>query len=368
MARHGSGSISFDKTRKQWRTAFLDDTGKRHYKRFIDKQAAQSYLTEQLNSINHGSFVAPNDITIGEWSVEFLETYKKNSVKATTYQHYIDQANHLSFIADVRLQDVTARQINKLYVKLQEHLSKHTIHKTHKFLKAIFSKAQSLDMIKKNIMLAVPAPKFEKKEIEIFTKEEIAAILKTCKNHQKLKHRYPMFLLAVTTGMRLGEVLALRWCDVDLKNMEISIKYTLSYLAGAGIQITSPKTKAARRKISIPIETANALKELKSGTVINIDQSSLCFITRNGTPLFPRNVDRAWKDLLACAGVTYRKFHALRHTHATELLATGVPIIEVSRRLGHAKITHTLELYGHAIKGYDKGISDKISSMYVIPK
>ncbi|WP_196603113.1 tyrosine-type recombinase/integrase [Pectinatus frisingensis] len=367
--KHGEGSVSFDNTRKKWRAAFYDADDKRHYKRFDDEKSAREYLIEQINDVNKGSFIAPSKLTVGEWAIEFLETYKRNSVKATTYAHYLDQARHLSEIADILLQDVTARQVNLLYVDLQNRLSLHTIHKTHKFLSSIFKKAYETELIKKNIMTTIPAPKYEKKEIEIFTREEIEAILEICKNHLVLNKRYPMFLLAVTTGMRLGEVLGLRWCDVDFKHMEVSIKYTLSYLAGRGIQLTSPKTKTAIRKISIPIETAVELKRLKSEVVdMNIDQSTLCFRTKNGTPLYPRNTDRAWRDLLRCANVPYRKFHALRHTHATELLAAGVPIIEVSRRLGHSKISHTLELYGHAIKGYDKGIADKISNIYSIPK
>ena len=229
----------------------------------------------------------------------------------------------------------------------------------------VFKKAHETDLIKKNIMLAIPAPKFEKKEIEIFTNKEIDDILSTCKNHPILNKKLPMFLLAITTGMRLGELSALRWCDIDFNRSEVSIKYTLSYLPRTGLEITTPKTKSALRKISIPIETTNTLRKLKSEVVdINIDQSTLCFRTRTGNPFNPRSIERAWADLLRCANIPYRKFHALRHTHATTLLAEGIPIVEVARRLGHAKVTHTLDLYGQFIKGYDKAISDKISSIY----
>ncbi|WP_196603467.1 tyrosine-type recombinase/integrase [Pectinatus haikarae] len=363
--KHGEGSVSFDNTRKKWQVAFFDTEGKRHYKRFDDEKEARAYLISQINDINKGTFIAPSEITIGNWAVEYLQTYKKNSVKATTYQHYVDQARHLSAIANIRLQDIAARHINKLYVNLQDTLSLHTIHKTHKFLSSIFKKAYETEIIKKNIMLAIPAPKFEKKEIEIFTKEEINNILLTCKKHVLMKQRYPLFLLAVTTGMRLGEILALRWCDVDFKQMEISIKYTLSYLPSVGIQITTPKTKSSIRKIAIPIETVSELRNLKSQVIdININQSTQCFRTKRGKLIYPRNIDRAWEDLLRCANVPYRKFHALRHTHATTLLAEGVPIVEVARRLGHAKVAYTLDLYGQAIKGYDKKIADKISTIY----
>lgn len=82
----------------------------------------------------------------------------------------------------------------------------------------------------------------------------------------------------------------------------------------------------------------------------------------------PRTIERSWKDILRIANVTYKNIHVLRHTHATELLASGVPIIEVSRRLGHNKIGHTLALYGHAIPNYDNKIIGKVRELYAYPK
>lgn len=99
---------------------------------------------------------------------------------------------------------------------------------------------------------------------------------------------------------------------------------------------------------------------------MDIKQEQLCFITKNSTPISPHNAERAWRSIIRKTSIPYRNFHVLRHTHATQLLANGVPIIEVSRRLVHARISHTLELYGHAIPNYDSKIADKVKKLYLI--
>ena len=90
----------------------------------------------------------------------------------------------------------------------------------------------------------------------------------------------------------------------------------------------------------------------------------LIFQSKNGTPLRPNQIERAWKSILLLASVPHKKFHVLRHTHATQLLANGVPLLEVSKRLGHSRASHTLDLYGHAIPGYDASLPNKISKIF----
>lgn len=365
MARHGSGSISFDKTRKRWQVAFFDATGKRHYKRFDrdKKELAQQYLTEQLNDINHNTFVSPAKITIGEWTIEWLNTYKKGSVKESTLENYIRISKHFDKLSNICLQDLQPLHVKKLYSDLSANgLSNTTLHAIHSALRSMIKTAYDINFIKKDIMSLVPAPKIEKKEVQIFTKKEIKNILSTAKIY--FKKRYPIIFLAVTTGARQGEILGLRWCDIDLNFNTISIRDSLS-LTSSGKKLTTPKTKASVRTISIPISVSSIFRELKL-KVRNMDilQRTLIFKTDNGTPVDRRNLDQSWVLLLKKANIPYRKFHALRHTHATTLLAEGIPIIEVSRRLGHAKVAHTLDMYGQSIKGYDKKIADKITNIY----
>lgn len=262
--KHGNGSLSYDKTRKQWRVAFLDTDDKRHYKRFTDKKAAQAYLTEQLNDINHGTFVAPNDMTVGQWIIEWIRTYKKNTVKQTTYDYYVFLSDYIAAIAKIKLQDLQAFNVQKFYDDLiAGGLSKATTYKVHAMLKSAYKKAYVLGLIQKDIMLAVSAPKVDKKAIDIFNRAEINTVLGITQQVEAFKPRYPIILIAVTTGMRMGEILGLRWCDIDLVKNELHVKHTLSKSVSTGLSLTSPKTRAGIRKISIPLEVANVLRDKK---------------------------------------------------------------------------------------------------------
>ena len=366
--KHGEGSVYFEESRQKWVVAFFDAEGKRHKKRF-DKDSekeARAYLISQINEVNTGSFVAPSDMTIGRWLVDWLATYKQNTVKQTTYEYYVFISKYLKKINNIRLQDLQAVHVQRLYNELLEKgLSKSTVNKVHRLLKDMYQKAYNLGMMQKNVMQFVKAPKFEKKPIEIFTKEEIKAILETAQNNISFQSRYPAILLAVTTGMREGEILGLRWCDVDLSKNEIFIQHTLSNSRVHGLQLTSPKTSSSIRKISIPLSVSKVLKDLKEKvTNMDIRQETFIFQTKNGTLVNMRTFDKSWERILIAAQVPHRKFHGLRHTHATMLLAEGVPIVEVSRRLGHSKVAHTLDLYGQTIKGYDKKIAEKVDMLY----
>ncbi|MDQ0202518.1 tyrosine-type recombinase/integrase [Pectinatus haikarae] len=364
---NGTGSVYYDKSKKRYYAAITTPAGQRKKKSFITKTEATTWKNAQLTDINRGVFVEPTNITVGAWALTWLTTYKKGAVKQRTYERYKQLIAHLASIADIKLQELQPAQVQQLYKELP--LSACTVNKVHKILKELYTKAHILDMVLKNIMLAVVSPTFEKKEIEIFSPEEIEIILQTCFSNKRLSKYYPIILLGATTGMRIGEILGLRWCDVLFSTSEVYIRKSLQDSREIGLFLETPKTKAGIRKISITEDVIAELRKLKKAVpAINIKQEQLCFVTRNNTPIAPHNAERVWKSIITAAGIPYRNFHVLRHTHATQLLAEGVPIIEVSRRLGHARVSHTLELYGHAIPNYDKKISDKVKLLYSVPK
>lgn len=364
---NGTGSVYYDKSKKRYYAAITTPAGQRKRKSFTTKTEATTWKNAQLTDIDRGVFVEPTNMTVGAWALTWLTTYKKGAVKQRTYERYKQLIAHLALIANIKLQELQPVQVQQLYNQLP--LSACTVNKVHKILKELYTKAYTLDMIPKNIMLAVVSPKFERKEIEIFSPEEIEKILQTSFEYKRLSKYYPIILLGATTGMRIGEILGLRWCDVLFSTSEVYVRKSLQNSQEKGLFLETPKTKAGVRKISITDDVLVVLKKLKKAApAMDIKQEQLCFVTRNNTPIAPYNTERAWKSIVTTAGIPYRNFHVLRHTHATQLLAEGVPIIEVSRRLGHARISHTLELYGHAIPNYDSKIADKVKLLYSIPK
>lgn len=366
--KNGEGGISFDKSRNSYRASVTAPDGRRIFKRFKTKEEALNWKNEQLYNMQKGTFVSPSDVLLGEWLLKWLETYKKDTVKQRTYERYVSLAKHLIPLSGFKLQELNAIQVQEFY-KTMPNLSACTINKIHKLLKECCTKAYQLEMVQKNIMELVQAPKYEAPGIEVFKKEEIEKILTTCKNHTILNKKYPIILLLVTTGARLGEILGLRWCDVFLASSEIYIRRSLQSSNMLGLILESPKTKASIRKIKITQEACEELKKLKAKTKnIDLKQEKLCFLTRKGTPISPHNFERSWKDLLRNASVEYKKIHTLRHTHATELLANGIPLSDVAKRLGHSKQSHTLELYSHALPNHDEIITSAIQQLYSVPK
>ena len=121
---------------------------------------------------------------------------------------------------------------------------------------------------------------------------------------------------------------------------------------------------AGNRTVTLPAETMNALLAIKRDRKLKtID--GLIFRTKTNQLIIPRNIEHSWKRIMGKLDIPYRNFHGIRHTHATDLLSVGIPIVEVARRLGHAHISHILELYGHAIPSYDKEIAVKVGSLYL---
>lgn len=284
---NGEGSVVYDKERNSYRAFIVSPEGKRISKRFKVEADAIAWKTEQLNSINKGLFIAPNSTSVGKWAIEWLMTYKKRSVAQSTFEHYAYLTRQLKPIADIGLQDLTATGVQKFYIELEDktNLSNHTIHKVHKLLKDMYTKAYQLGMIHKNIMMDVTAPKYEKKEVEIFTRTEIEKILCACHKHPVLKNRYPIILLATTTGLRLGELLGLRWRDVNLADEEIHVRRSLTCTKALGLTLGPLKTKSSTRKIRVTPEMITEFKALKSKAILDIKQEALCFVTRNGTPI-----------------------------------------------------------------------------------
>lgn len=355
---NSEGSITFETDRQKYQAKIVDSTGKRLSKRFNTKEEAVAWLSTIKSSMARNTYIPDNDITVMGWVLEYLETYKIKNIRIKTMERYFQTAKHLDPIGDIPLQKLTAHAVQQFYNDL--NMSNSSNLKVHKLLCAAYKKAHALDIVSKNIMLAVEPPKVQHKEVEIFTQEELTKISKSILNSKHYDKYYPIYLTAITTGARLGEILGLK--RQDLHSGYITINDSLQQCS-QGLYDAPPKTAAGKRRITITLKLQQILNRLVADDKI-ISLDGYVFHTKNGTPYSPRNFERVWASILKEAGIPHKKFHALRHTHATQLLAAGIPILEVSRRLGHSKASHTLNLYGHAIPEYDKTLPDKISKIF----
>ena len=368
--RNNEGSIYFEESRKKWVASITAPDGSRPKDRFDKWEDADAWLTKIKNSFLENTYVPPSDLTLGQWILQWLTVYIKPKIKREkTFLRYKQTAAHITPVAMIRLQDVTAPVVQKFLNDLPEDMSSSSKNKIYKMISAAFKKASALRMIRYNPIDAVEAPQVTYKDIEIFTWFEMRKIigkLSLQKTPKALLRHYPLVLFAATTGCRLGEVLGLRWCDLNLNTGTAYITNSLQDVNGI-LTDCPPKTTAGKRTLALLDEVVKELKKLQaSRKLLAIDGSDYVFQSSKGTPFFPSNFNRIWHRILKYCEVDYKNFHVLRHTHATEMLAAGVPLLEVSRRLGHSKASHTLNLYGHAIPGYNNEMAEKLKLVYAI--
>jgi integrase len=212
---------------------------------------------------------------------------------------------------------------------------------------------------------AVKPPRPERKEMQALDEDETAKLLVSSRSTRV----WIPVLLAVTTGMRRGEILGLRWSDVDLDNGVLCVRQALSKTQAEGIVFREPKTAKSRRTLALLPMTVDALKEhrklqtkerLRLGPVFE-DHGLVC-ARENGRPWHPESFTSAWRILCRDTGVTVR-FHDLRHTHATQLLRGGIHPKVVSERLGHSTIGLTLDTYSHVLPGMQEEAAAKLDAI-----
>lgn len=353
-------TVKKDQNTKKWYFILThgkkEDGKPRQFKKrgFKTKQEAHKAMLELEQSLTLGTYIQPNKILYKEYLLErFLED-KMTKVKKQTLNTYrwIVEKHIIPAIGDVELTKLNPIIIQGLYNKLtkEKALSDENIQKVHTLINDSLKKAEKWGLIARNPAALVDRPKAEKKEITVWDVEEVRQFLKYAK---KSGRYYIAFLLALTTGMRQGEILGLRWKDVDFENGCVRITQTLSSDGKDLLPYT--KTKSGSRTIDLPEKTVIALKKHwlfirgereEAKSYKNLD---LVVCTGLGTPTHKSNIRRVFKSIIKKAEVPKIRFHDMRHTHATLLLLQGVNPKIVSERLGHADVRITLDTYSHLL-------------------
>lgn len=231
-------------------------------------------------------------------------------------------------------------------------------------IKGSLDYAVNMELLPSNPAKKIQLPKDKKKEMTVWDIDEIKAFFKVASQDRL----YPAFHLAITTGMRRDEILGLRWKDVDLDKGILYVRQTLSkdgkkFLSGA-------KTDSSVRSIKLSNETIAVLRKHKARVAREKLQLGpdyvdydLVICTSKGTPVNPENLKRTFERLIKEARVPKIRFHDLRHTHATMLLAQGVHAKVISERLGHSNIKTTLDIYSHVLPNMQEEAANQIDAL-----
>ncbi len=322
-------------------------SGKRLTKSSSYKELAQDWLNEQRLLVGRMQHVEPNSITLGEWITEWLTTYAKINVKPRTYDRYISLLDHLQPLYNMRLRELSISHLQKLSNSLLNNYAPLTIVHIINCLSGCLQQAVTNGLLYKNIAREIKKPKVTKKDIEIFTPDEKLLLLDEC---QKYRNAF-IIPLVLGTGLRLSEILAL--CCEDFIGNKLTISRTIHVSASRGIYFSDTKTTSSNRTIVITDDLLTQLNNHK--TKYNIHEGFI-FLNSRQTNENPHTYLKSVFNKIQNQTNINKGFHTFRHTHATELIAQGIPIYDVSKRLGHANISTTLDIYTH----YMPNSEDKI--------
>jgi integrase len=381
-------------------TVGVDANGKQIRKSIYGKTSddVKKALRKVLTDLDNGTYVEPTKMTLGSWLDTWFKEYVTNSVKPSTrvsYDLYINK--HIKpNLGHLQLKDVRPEAIQKFYneklvsgridkcknekgelVTRPGGLNPKTIKNMHNMLHEALEQALKNNHIVRNPCKAVILPKIKKHEMRVLTPKEQQKLLEAAR-----QDRLGMgIVLALATGLRLGELLALQWKDINTKAGTLSVQRTVNRLktfdddakSKTAIVFGEPKTKSSRRTIPLQGVILKELKEYKKRQnrekVKNIavyQKQGFVFANEIGNPIEPRTFQDIFYKLIKEAGIPGANFHCLRHTFATRALEAGIPAKTVSEILGHSNISTTLDLYSHVSLDLKKESMEKLADLFTV--
>lgn len=358
---NGEGAIYQRKSDGRWVASLIDNqTGKRKYLYGKTRKEVASRLTVELRNQQQGIPTLDERLTMAKFLDLWLSNSVKPSVKQKTYEGYesICRVRIRPHLGKKALARVSSLDVQGLYTSLQKvGLSNRSIHHTHRVLHRAFVQAMRWGQLVRNPCDGVTPPTPGRHEMQVLDQAQTATLLDSTKEHAMAA----LYVLAVTTGMRQGELLGLRWSNLDLDESRLTIRRSLQRQRTTGERKTTlafvePKTARSRRPIVLSRRAVVALREhrkhqLEARLAAGPDwkDQDLVFAGENGGPLDPSHQTAIFKVALHAAELPAIRFHDLRHTAATLLLIKGIHVKVVSEMLGHASITITLDTYSHLV-------------------
>lgn len=293
--------------------------------------------------------------TFADFANDLLQTTFAETLRPKTYQHYTWLLTRylIPAVGHLHLSDITTEQLNALIAAVRRAgLSTSTTSHVRRLARRVFNLAQKRGLVERNPAEATEPIRREKRRTQVLTVRQIKRVLAALRGHGA----YGPVLLAAHLGLRIGEACGLKWEDVDFGRRTVTISRSLQRLPD-GLYSSPLKTVAAERTLPLPRMVARRL-ELMSRDV------EWCFPSSVLTPQEPRNVLHAFQDALKRAGLPRVRFHDLRHSCATLLIAEGVPLSIVQGILGHSSIQVTADVYGHLESEHLRGAADAIDRVF----
>jgi len=341
------------------------------------KREAQAELIRLMDAVRRGDYIDPSKVTVSEFLRSWDNDWAANNVSPKTRERFSQLITHqiLPSLGNMPIQKLRAAHLSELYGKLLRagrvgggQLSAKTVGHVHRCLRRAFGHAAQWGLITQNPAALVHPPRVQQEEIEILRENEVEAMLASLRERNALL--CTIAIDALGSGLRRGELCALRWSNIDLDSRTLRVTESLEQTQ-AGLRFKAPKTKHGLRSMTLPASVITDLRahwrtQNEQRLALGIGRGTptdLVFPAWDGRPLLPNTLSREWSRTIAAIGGRRISLHALRHTHASSLIAAGVDILTVSRRLGHANPTITLGVYGHLYGNTDDRAAQAIDAM-----
>lgn len=365
----GEGAI-YQRADGQWCasvTIGYDEKGQRR-RRVVygsTKDDALKKLSEVSSAAATGMLPVAGGTKVGDFLNHWLENAARPGVRPRTYQLYkwlIDK--HINpHIGGVRLSTLSPVHVQGMLTTMERagrsgRLRQMALARLSKALK----QAVRWGLVPRNVCDAVDKPRAPRKEFQVLDQKQVHKFLKTAKSDRL----YALYVVAVTTGLRQGELLGLEWKDVSLNDGTIGVRQMLQENNENGkLTFAEPKSAKSRRRVDLPRIAVQALRQHRKKMLAEGPQTSLVFPDSDGKPIRKSNlIRRSFKKILERAKLPDIRFHDMRHTAATLLLSEGVHPKVVQERLGHASITLTLDTYSHVLPSLQKDATAKLNRVF----
>jgi integrase len=347
-----------------------DESGKRlihYYSVKGTERDANKKLTELLKSRDDGAYVAPSKETVADFVRARVTHWEASGhISGRTAQRYRQLVENqiVPHLGTKQLRDLRPRDIESWHTSLRETLEPRTVGHAHRVLSKALKDAVNNEELVKNVAKTKTAPKVANDEIVIV--RDVPGLVARLP-------RGPIYtpaMIALFGGLRLGEVLALRWGCVDVEGKKLTVAEALEE-TGKGLRFKTPKSRAGRRTITLPDILVETLREYRREQLElrlrlglgKLPDDALLFSNLEGGPLRPTTASQRWARCAEDLGIPEVTYHALRHTHASQLIHAGVDIVTISKRLGHSKPDITLRVYAHLFANDDSKAAEAINAI-----
>ena len=333
------------------------------------KREAEALLVQLLHQRDTGIDVPPGKLSVTEFLQRWLATYARPNTAPKTFRRYeqLVRVHMVPTLGSLPLTKLRPLHIQEAYRRiLDKGLSARTALQCHRVLREALKHAVKWQLLARNPADAVEAPRPERYEIPALSPEKVLTVIAAANATEYGSLVYT----ATMTGLRLGELLGLRWQDLDLDSGSLHVRQTCQWLPRQGFIFRQPKSHRSTRSVALSPATVERLRQhrveqieqrLASGMAHRED--GLVFTSARGEPIHPSTLRGAWQRLAKAAGLERLRFHDLRHAHASLLLQQGVHPKIVSERLGHSGVAITLDTYSHVLPGLQAEAAAKLDDL-----